>query len=200
MGIHLPRILPRAQESFRILVTVSLGHRLLGKLACCQYEVRPPHQVDSCCSASTGNGLGATESARRCRVIHIRQQLLLPQWRALHHHRGADGPPAYSPEYWRERLAKASAMGLNTIFSYVYWNLLEPEPGEVWNFRGQSSLFRSCSDHHPGPSHFFSQRFPFAACGRCDIQDGEPPFSYSPHGASHWVVWSLTLVAAVANQ
>lgn len=113
---------------------------------------------------------------------------------------GQMDPQRIPPEYWRERLAKASAMGLNTIFSYVYWNLLEPEPGEVWNFRGQSSLFRSCSDHHPGPSHFFSQRFPFAACGRCDIQDGEPPFSYSSHDPSHWVVWSLTLVAAVANQ
>lgn len=31
--------------------------------------------------------------------------------------------------YWRDRLSKARAMGLNTIFSYVYWNLLEPEEG-----------------------------------------------------------------------
>ena len=33
--------------------------------------------------------------------------------------------------YWRSRLRYARAMGLNTIFSYVYWNLLEPVPG-VW--------------------------------------------------------------------
>lgn len=32
-------------------------------------------------------------------------------------------------QYWRDRLSKARAMGLNTIFSYVYWNKLEPEPG-----------------------------------------------------------------------
>lgn len=44
---------------------------------------------------------------------------------------GQMDPQRIPPEYWRERLAKASAMGLNTIFSYVYWNLLEPEPGEV---------------------------------------------------------------------
>ncbi|KAI3322572.1 glycoside hydrolase family 35 protein [Xylariaceae sp. AK1471] len=37
--------------------------------------------------------------------------------------------------YWRDRLAKARAMGLNTIFSYVYWNLLEPSPGEWRNGR-----------------------------------------------------------------
>lgn len=44
---------------------------------------------------------------------------------------GQMDPQRIPPEYWRDRLAKASAMGLNTIFSYVYWNLLEPQPGEV---------------------------------------------------------------------
>jgi hypothetical protein len=44
---------------------------------------------------------------------------------------GQMDPQRIPPEYWRDRLAKASAMGLNTIFSYVYWNLLEPAPGEV---------------------------------------------------------------------
>ncbi|POS71981.1 hypothetical protein DHEL01_v209626 [Diaporthe helianthi] len=43
---------------------------------------------------------------------------------------GQMDPQRIPPEYWRDRLAKASAMGLNTIFSYVYWNLLEPKPGE----------------------------------------------------------------------
>jgi hypothetical protein len=33
-------------------------------------------------------------------------------------------------QYWRDRLSKARAMGLNTIFSYIYWNMLEPEPGK----------------------------------------------------------------------
>lgn len=33
-------------------------------------------------------------------------------------------------QYWRQRLNKARSMGLNTIFSYVYWNLLEPSQGE----------------------------------------------------------------------
>ncbi|KAK2614853.1 hypothetical protein N8I77_001649 [Diaporthe amygdali] len=43
---------------------------------------------------------------------------------------GQMDPQRIPPEYWRDRLSKASAMGLNTIFSYVYWNLLEPEPGQ----------------------------------------------------------------------
>ena len=30
-------------------------------------------------------------------------------------------------EYWRDRLKKARAMGLNTISTYVFWNLHEPQ-------------------------------------------------------------------------
>jgi beta-galactosidase len=38
-------------------------------------------------------------------------------------------------EYWRDRLKKARAMGLNTISTYVFWNLHEPKPG-VYDFNG----------------------------------------------------------------
>ena len=37
--------------------------------------------------------------------------------------------------YWRDRLKKARAMGLNTISTYVFWNLHEPKPG-VSDFAG----------------------------------------------------------------
>ncbi|CAK7225678.1 hypothetical protein SCUCBS95973_005944 [Sporothrix curviconia] len=43
---------------------------------------------------------------------------------------GQMDPQRIPPAYWADRLAKARAMGLNTIFSYVYWNLLEPRPGQ----------------------------------------------------------------------
>ncbi len=39
-------------------------------------------------------------------------------------------------EYWRARLKMARAMGLNTISTYVFWNLHEPKPG-VYDFHGQ---------------------------------------------------------------
>jgi len=39
-------------------------------------------------------------------------------------------------EYWRDRLQKARAMGLNTVETYVFWNLHEPRPGE-FDFSGQ---------------------------------------------------------------
>jgi beta-galactosidase len=40
---------------------------------------------------------------------------------------------------WRERLRMARAMGLNTITTYAFWFLHEPEPGQ-WDFSGQNDL------------------------------------------------------------
>ncbi len=37
---------------------------------------------------------------------------------------------------WRQRLRMAKAMGLNTITTYVFWNVHEPRPG-VYDFSGQ---------------------------------------------------------------
>lgn len=39
-------------------------------------------------------------------------------------------------EYWRDRLQKARAMGLNTVSTYVFWNVHEPKPG-TYDFSGQ---------------------------------------------------------------
>jgi beta-galactosidase len=38
-------------------------------------------------------------------------------------------------EYWRAHLQMAKAMGLNTVTTYVFWNLHEPKPG-VYDFSG----------------------------------------------------------------
>ena len=38
-------------------------------------------------------------------------------------------------EYWRDRLKKARAMGLNTVSTYVFWNVHEPKPG-IYDFSG----------------------------------------------------------------
>ncbi|MGH7524206.1 MAG: glycoside hydrolase family 35 protein [Gemmatimonadales bacterium] len=42
-------------------------------------------------------------------------------------------------EYWRARLRMARAMGLNTISTYVFWNLHEPRPGQ-YVFSGQNDV------------------------------------------------------------
>ncbi|HZQ43099.1 MAG TPA: beta-galactosidase family protein [Acidobacteriaceae bacterium] len=47
--------------------------------------------------------------------------------------------PRIPRPYWRDRLRKARAMGLNTITTYVFWNLHEPQPGH-FDFSGQNDL------------------------------------------------------------
>ena len=45
------------------------------------------------------------------------------------------------PDYWEDRLLKLRAMGLNTVETYVAWNLHEPRPGE-FHFDGGLDLER----------------------------------------------------------
>ncbi len=42
-------------------------------------------------------------------------------------------------EYWQNRIRMAKAMGLNTIATYVFWNVHEPRPGK-YDFSGQNDL------------------------------------------------------------
>lgn len=42
-------------------------------------------------------------------------------------------------EYWRSRLKMARAMGLNTITTYVFWNVHEAKPG-VYDFSGNADI------------------------------------------------------------
>ncbi|HUI29505.1 MAG TPA: beta-galactosidase family protein [Candidatus Acidoferrales bacterium] len=42
-------------------------------------------------------------------------------------------------EYWRARLKMAKAMGLNTVCTYVFWNIEEPEKGK-FNFKGNADV------------------------------------------------------------
>jgi beta-galactosidase len=44
-------------------------------------------------------------------------------------------------QYWRHRLRMAKAMGLNTIATYVFWNVHEPEKGK-WDFAGDADLVK----------------------------------------------------------
>ncbi|PHH87444.1 hypothetical protein CDD83_8866 [Cordyceps sp. RAO-2017] len=50
-------------------------------------------------------------------------------------------PQRIPQAYWRQRLRMARAMGLNTVFSYVFWNELEPARGR-WDFSGRNDVAR----------------------------------------------------------
>lgn len=43
--------------------------------------------------------------------------------------------------YWKDRLHKAKAMGLNTVAIYSMWNMHEPEPGK-WVFSGNEDVVK----------------------------------------------------------
>ncbi|MBS1823565.1 MAG: beta-galactosidase [Acidobacteria bacterium] len=47
--------------------------------------------------------------------------------------------PRIPRAYWRDRLRMARAMGLNTITTYVFWNVHEPQPG-VYDFTGNNDV------------------------------------------------------------
>ena len=45
------------------------------------------------------------------------------------------------PEYWSDRLIKLKAMGLNTVETYVAWNMHEPRPGQ-FDFSGPLDIVK----------------------------------------------------------
>lgn len=68
-------------------------------------------------------------------------------------------PQRIPAPYWRDRLRKARALGLNTIFTYTFWNLLEPVQGQ-WDEeegKGIAEFFKIAQEEglhvvlRPGP-------------------------------------------------
>ncbi|MGH9486943.1 MAG: glycoside hydrolase family 35 protein [Terriglobales bacterium] len=47
--------------------------------------------------------------------------------------------PRVPRPYWRDRMRKLRALGLNTLCTYVFWNMHEPRPGQ-FDFTGQNDL------------------------------------------------------------
>jgi beta-galactosidase len=47
--------------------------------------------------------------------------------------------PRIPRAYWRDRLKKARALGLNAVTVYVFWNMHEPQPG-VYDFTGNNDV------------------------------------------------------------
>jgi beta-galactosidase len=46
-------------------------------------------------------------------------------------------------DYWRQRLQMARAMGLNTVCAYLFWNQIEPRPGQ-FDWSGQANVAEFC--------------------------------------------------------
>lgn len=52
---------------------------------------------------------------------------------------GQIDPQRVPRKYWAQRIQMAKAMGLNTIFSYLYWHHIEPHQGH-FNFTGNNDI------------------------------------------------------------
>jgi hypothetical protein len=52
---------------------------------------------------------------------------------------GQMDPQRIPAEYWHDRLYKARAMGLNTVFSYIFWDQIQPTP-DTWDLTGRNNI------------------------------------------------------------
>lgn len=52
---------------------------------------------------------------------------------------GQMDPQRIPYQYWQDRLTKARAMGLNTIFSYVFWDQIQPTPS-TWDMTRNNNI------------------------------------------------------------
>src|SRR4029450_2145376 len=67
--------------------------------------------------------------------------------------------PRIPREYWRDRFRKARAMGLNTISTYVFWNLHEPTPGR-FDFTGEHDVAAFIRTARPEGMHVIVRTAP----------------------------------------
>jgi len=95
----------------------------------------------SLCLTWAVSPLRADESARHTFVIGTNDFLLDGQRFQI---RCGEIHAARVPrEYWRNRLQMAKAMGLNTVCAYLFWNQIEPRPGQ-FDWSGQADVADFC--------------------------------------------------------
>ncbi len=75
--------------------------------------------------------------------------------------------PRIPREYWRARLKMTRAMGLNTISTYVFWNLHEPKPG-VYDFSGQLDVAEFIREAQEEGLHVILRPGPYV-CAEWDL-------------------------------
>lgn len=75
--------------------------------------------------------------------------------------------PRIPRAYWRDRLRKARAMGLNTITTYVFWNVHEPRPG-VFDFTGQNDIAEYIREAQEEGLHVILRPGPYV-CAEWDL-------------------------------
>ncbi|CAA6663225.1 unnamed protein product [Spirodela intermedia] len=83
-------------------------------------------------SAHTHDKVKGVSYDGRSLIINGRRELLFSG--SIHY-------PRSTPEMWPDIIAKAKRGGLNAIQTYVFWNVHEPQPGQL-NFSGRRDLVK----------------------------------------------------------
>src|SRR5438876_3087265 len=86
------------------------------------------------CTALLFAGLLA-EAARADEVFTVGEQDFISNGKPFVIRSGEIHYPRIPREYWQHRLSMARTMGLNTVSTYAFWNLHEPQPGQ-FDFSG----------------------------------------------------------------
>ena len=73
----------------------------------------------------------------------IGERVFLPEGKPFPLRSGELHYPRIPREYWAHRLQMARAMGLNTVSTYMFWNLHEPRPGQ-FDFSGNADVAEFC--------------------------------------------------------
>lgn len=81
--------------------------------------------------------------------------------------------------YWRDRLRKAHAMGVNTISTYVFWNVHEKEPG-VYDFSGNNDVAEFIREAQQEGLYVILRPGPYA-CAEWEL-GGYPAWLFKDHG------------------
>lgn len=80
--------------------------------------------------------------------------------------------------YWRERFRMARAMGLNSVTTYVFWNVHEPRPG-VYDFSGNNDVAEFIREAQQEGLHVILRPGPYA-CAEWDF-GGYPAWLLKDH-------------------
>jgi beta-galactosidase len=80
--------------------------------------------------------------------------------------------------YWRDRMRMAKAMGLNTLTTYVFWNVHEPRPG-VYDFSGNNDVAEFIREAQQEGLHVILRPGPYA-CAEWDF-GGFPAWLLKDH-------------------
>lgn len=102
--------------------------------------------------------LGVTRVSKEDFVIKGKHTMIMSG--AIHYFRVV-------PDYWHDRLLKLKAMGLNTVETYIPWNMHEPIPGE-YEFSGMLDLRHFIKLAHKLDLHVIIRPGPYI-CAEWDL-------------------------------